>query len=213
MTRWITLAALAGSALMLTSVAVAKGPTAARVSGPGLDSPLVFVGAGENGSGPFGTLTNEGGFFATTFGQVPDARLPGRPGGNLGPRYTVDYTLPTGETQASHVNQDVYPYANGGPVLYVAPGQVMFNGRATTVGGWIRGPESLRSALVAAGLPASAPGSGSGVDLADPALLAGLAAVFLAVGGAVWLGIRRHGLRTEERSGPGSRASSAQQAP
>jgi len=208
MTRWISLALFACAALALPGVAAAKGPSAARIDGPGLASPLVLSGFGEDGTGPLGALTQEGGFFATVFGQVPDPRLPGRPPGELGPRYSVGYTVPAGDTEPSHVQQDLYPYASGGPVLYLAPEQAIFNGGDSTVGGWIRGPEALLAALVAAGLPETAPGGGSGVDLGDPALLGGLAVVLLTVCGGLALLVRHCGgrreLSRESERGPAS---------
>lgn len=203
MARPLTLAlmALTAAALALPVIAAAKGPSAARIEGPGLASPLVLTGFGEDGTGPLGALTIEGGFFATTFGQVPDTRLPGRPAGDLGPRYTVDYTVPAGETEPSRLAQDLYPYAAGGPVLYLAPGQVMFSG-GETVGGWIRGPETLRAALVRAGLPASAPGGGSSSRLDEPLLVGSGAVALLALAGALALVVRRRGRRA---AGSGAR--------
>ncbi|RDI73415.1 hypothetical protein Gocc_2771 [Gaiella occulta] len=194
MARSLTLAVLALTAalLALPAVAAAKGPSAARIEGPGLASPLVLTGFGEDGTGPLGALTIEGGFFATTFGQVPDARLPGRPAGDLGPRYSVDYTVPAGESEPGHVAQDLYPYAAGGPVLYLAPGQRMFAG-GETVGGWIRGSETLRAALVTAGLPASAPGVGSSPRLDEPLLVGGGLVALLALAGVLAVVARRRG--------------------
>jgi hypothetical protein len=208
MTRWFPLVLLAVAVLALPGVAAAKGPSEARIDGPGLASPLVLTGGGEDGTGPLGALTLEGGFFATTFGQVPDARLRGRPPGDLGPRYSVDYTVPAGDTEPSHVQQDLYPYASGGPVLYLAPAQTIFNGGEITVGGWIRGPDTLLTALVGAGLPETAPGGGWGIDLGDPALLVGLAVVLLIAGGGLALLVRHRGgrreLSRESERGPAS---------
>ena len=204
MARVILLGAACLAALAVSGAATAKGPSAARIDGPGLASPLVLRGFGESGEGALGALTMEGGFFATTFGQVPDERLPGRPGGSLGPRYTIDYTVPAGDTTPSHVAQDMYPYARGGPVLYLAPGQAMFEGGGATFGGWVRAPGSLLAALVAAGLPATAPRGGSGTTLLDPVLLGGLGALLLGASAGIYLLWRRDG-----RAPSGSGAASA----
>jgi hypothetical protein len=207
MARRSVLAVLAAVGLVLAGAAAAKGPSAARIDGPGLAAPLVLRGWGESGTGALGALTMDGGFFATTFGQVPDVRLPGRPQGDLGPRYTVDYTVPAGETSPSHLLQDIYPYARGGPVLHLAPDQVMFDGGSATVGGWMRGPETLLSTLVSAGLPATPPDARSG-RLGGGAVLAGTAVALLVLcGGALALVVRRNGATPQ--SARGRNASSA----
>ena len=94
------------------------------------------------------------------FGQTPDPMRSSKPKGDLGPKYTVTYTVPTGEAAATTLRQDVYPYAKPVPVAYMAPGQPIFG--ATTNGGWFVADESLRSTLVQAGLPKSAPSASSG---------------------------------------------------
>ncbi len=202
MARHVAPAALAALALTLAGTAAAKGPSAARIDGPGLAAPLVLAGWGESGEGALGALTMDGGFFATTFGQVPDVRLPGRPQPDLGPRYTVDYTVPAGETSPSHVLQEIYPYARGGPVLYLASGQTMFNGGTETVGGWMRGPETLLAALVSAGLPATRPDGEAGSLLGEPAVVGGTAVALLALcAGALALVARRNGRTTQSARG------------
>ena len=48
-----------------------------------------------NTSTNFSIIVQESGFFATVFGgQSPDPRLRAAPKGNLGPRYSVVYTVP-----------------------------------------------------------------------------------------------------------------------
>ena len=56
------------------------------------------------------------------------------------------------------IRQDVYPYANGGAVTYMKPGQSIFD--MTTHGGWYRDP-ALKRTLVSSGLPAKAPSASS----------------------------------------------------
>ncbi len=179
--RLLTLACLCVTFGALPVAAQAKGPSAASVSGPGLSTPMSLSGVGEptGGSGALGVLTMDGGFFATTFGgQTPDRRLPGKPAGDLGPRYVVDFTVPGPESAADHIRQDLYPYAFGGPVTFTPSGQRFFSGRRTA-GGWYRGSDSLRQALVANGLPSSRPGSSTWIRWSDPAALAVLGAAFL----------------------------------
>jgi hypothetical protein len=151
-------------ALAFAAAAHAKGPVQATITGPGLVRAIVISGYGENGTGAMGRLTMEGGFFVEVFGQAPDPRLEKEPV-NLGPRYRVDYRVP-GPTASVTLHQDLYPYAAGGVVTYMRPGQRFWGGQRTH-GGWIRAPElapsqeSLRTALIEAGLPRLAPGRGS----------------------------------------------------
>jgi hypothetical protein len=148
------LLATAAAALALPSVAGAKGPSAATISGPSLTSPLVIQGNGEGDSSTdLGLLVAEAGFFPQAFGQSPDPLLRSRPRGELGPRYTVTYTVPGPSTDT--LVQNLYPYAADGPASYMRPGQRFWD--QATHGGWYRGTAELRKMLVRAGLPATAP--------------------------------------------------------
>lgn len=152
----------AGAASLLAASAAAKGPSEASVEGPGLKSAIVFGGDGEGPGSPLGDLADGAGFFPAVFDQTPNPMLPGRPKGDLGPRYTITYTVP-GPSGTDEIRQDLYPYAQGGAVTYMAPGQPIFD--MTTRGGWYTALPSLKDTLVDAGLPASAPttaGGGSG---------------------------------------------------
>ena len=176
----VALAALAAAA-----PASAKGPTAASVTGPGLDHPLTVKGEGEWGVGtPLGFLVQFGGFFSQVFGQSPDATTAARtrPAGDLGPRYRVLYRMP-GPNGTSTIVQDVYPYAKPRPVTYMRTGQRFWAG-VRTKGGWYVSRGGLKAALVKAGLPTSPPavsGGGSfpwawtGVGAFASVLLLGLA--------------------------------------
>src|SRR4029079_13182902 len=96
---------------------------------------IVGVGEGDT-STDLGLLVAEGGFFPEVFGQSPSPLLRQVPR-DLGPRYTVTYTVPGGET-SSTLRQELYPYAGGAPVTYMQPGQVFWD-RQRTLGGWYRG--------------------------------------------------------------------------
>ena len=199
MTRRLAICALAAAtaALALAATAVAKGPSEASISGPGGGGPYNFTGSGESGGTPLGNLTEEAGFFPATFGQQPDPMLSERPGGALGPKYTITYTVPGPDGKDDLIRQDLYPYAKGGPLTYTAPGQPFFEVEETH-GGWFRGYSSLKQTLVAAGLPAKPPavtaGGGSGgesaLDGTWPYALAG-ALVVLALGLAAAVFARR----------------------
>jgi hypothetical protein len=159
----LLLGLVAALALLLPGGAAAKGPSEAKITGPGLSSPLTISGVGEgNTSTALGVLVQDGGFFAETFGQSPSPLLRQEPG-PLGPRYLVTYTVP-GPTLAT-LEQDLYPYAAGGPVTYMRPGQ-LFWGDQRTVGGWYRGAMQLKEMLVKAGLPKAAPGHRHFVSIA-----------------------------------------------
>jgi len=183
MRRSLLLAAALGAVLLCPAAAMAKGPSVASVSGPGLQHAVSIVGYGEGGNDTaLGILVSDGGFFAQVYGATPVAKT-SRPAGTLGPRYEVTYTLPGGPNGDSTLRQDLYPYAAKRPVTYMAPDQ-KFWGTQSTRGGWSVGTIQLRSALVQAGLPSKAParraragsnigvalGAGAGVALAAGAL-------------------------------------------
>ena len=182
MRRLLLLAAALATLLLLPAAAIAKGPSAARITGPGLAHPVSIDGYGEDGSDTaLGVLVTEGGFFSQVFGGTPAATR-SRPHGRLGPRYEVTYTVPGGTQGDSTLRQDLYPYAVNGPATFMAPAQ-KFWGRQSTPGGWYRGSVQLRRTLVKAGLPPKPPGNraraerkiglavGAGVALAAGALI------------------------------------------
>ena len=183
-------------ALVAASSASAKGPDQAIVTGPGLedqDGRIVFAsGGGDPGGGtPFMAFVESGGFFPQTFGQSPDPTTTTRPKGDLGPRYEVVYRVPGPNGEAATLHQSVYPFAAGGSLTYMPPGQSFFDGQKTH-GGWFAGSPTLKATLVSAGLPESAPtGSGDGSRFevstdAWPIALVGLLAL-----GALALVVRR----------------------
>ena len=144
---------VAALALVFAAGAAAKGPSLATIAGPGLDSPVKISGIGEGDtSTDLGLLVADGGFFPQVFGQSPSPLLRKLPV-DLGPRYAVTYTVPGPTT--STLQQELYPYASGGPVTYMAPNQRFWDTQRT-LGGWYRGTSQLKSMLVRAGLPAAA---------------------------------------------------------
>ena len=158
--RRLLVLATAGTlaALALTATAGAKGPSAASLTGPGLDRAVPVKGEGEIGTGtPLGSLVQLGGFFPQMFAEVPDPTTRTQPAADLGPRYRVVYRVP-GPNGISTVVQDVYPYAKT-PVTYMSSGQRFWNGQRTH-GGWFVAGSGLRATLVGAGLPKSPPASG-----------------------------------------------------
>ena len=152
-----TLFIVAALALLAPTGAAAKGPSAATITGPGLSSPVSITGVGEgDASTDLGLLVTDGGWFRQVFGArgSPGVHLQSAPRG-LGARYVVTYTVPGGST-TSKLEQSLYPYAAGGPVTYMRPGQVFWDTHKTT-GGWNRGTAQLKQMLLSAGLPKSPP--------------------------------------------------------
>lgn len=184
MRRLILLLALA--ALAIPSVALGKGPTAATIEGPGGGGGITF--SGNEGSGPLGNLTQQSGWFAAVFEQEPSPMLAARPKGDLGPKYTVTYTVPGPNSDTFTITQNVYPYASSGPVTYLAPGQPIFD--MTTRGGWFQAGPDLNATLVAAGLPESAARSSSD-GTSFPTTTVSLLAFALLLVGATALLLRR----------------------
>jgi hypothetical protein len=186
-----TLLALLLATAVLPASALAKGPSAASLDGPGSGGGITF--AGDEGSGPLGALTEQAGFFAAAFDQEPSPMLAKRPKGDLGQKYTITYTVPGPNNDVFTIRQDVYPYAEPSPVTYTAPGQPIFDMR--TPGGWFQADPALKRTLVAAGLPsnppAARPTSGSSSDF--PTTYVSLLTVVLlaALGAAAALLIRR----------------------
>lgn len=164
----LTVVCISLLALALAGSAAAKGPSQAKITGPGLGLGLMIKGVGEGDSSTdLGLLVADGGFFPQVFGQSPSPLLKAQPK-QLGPRYTVTYTVP-GPTE-SRLEQELYPYAAGAPVSYMRPGQRFWDTQST-MGGWYRGTDQLKAMLVRAGLPASPPAERSFIELILRAIL------------------------------------------
>ncbi len=165
-------------ALALPTAALAKGASEAAVTGPGLDKAIVITG-GEDVGTPLGDLAIETGFYPAVFGQTPDPMLAGRPGGKLGPKYRITWTMPGPNNETDLIRQDVYPYAKPYPVTYMRPGQRFFTTERTR-GGWYQSTVELKRRLVTAGLPpAGSSGSSSGRDWTAPVSLGVIATALL----------------------------------
>jgi hypothetical protein len=154
MRRYVLAGALL--ALMVPTLAAAKGPVSASLSGPGLPRALAVTGNGEGPGTALGTLAAASGFFPQMFGQSPDPTLASRPSARFGPRYTAVYVVPGPNDVESRVVQYIYPYAKPVALTFMKPGQTFWDGRKAH-GGWYRASARLKAVLVRAGLPASAP--------------------------------------------------------
>ena len=143
-------------ALALPTLAFAKGPVSASISGPGLERSLTIRGNGEGPGTALGTLASASGFFPQMFGQAPDPTFAARPSARLGARYMAVYVVPGPNDVQSRVVQYLYPYAKPAALTFMKPGQTFWDGRKAH-GGWYRASARLKAVLVRAGLPASAP--------------------------------------------------------
>ena len=202
-------------ALLLAAVptaAQAKGASAATISGGGSGGlpggPIDLAGDGEPGSGTdLANLAEAAGVFALLWEDGQSDVLDAAPTGERGPRYTITWTFPNGAGGEDKVRQSVWPYAAGGPVTYMRPGQPVLD--STTKGGWYRSADNLRQTLITLGLPdrpplavpapaASAPPAAGSVPAADPApalwprIAVGVGLLLAAAGGAVLLRRRSH---------------------
>jgi hypothetical protein len=167
--RLIVVTALAAgmtvaAALSLAAPTLAKGPSQASITGPGLVRAIVISGEGEPGQqGTLAVLAGQTGLYNALFGaeitgipQTPTSLRTPPPKAALGPRYTVSYTVPgvtpqPGE-QFGRIVQDLYPDAVGGPVIYTPPGQGGF-GQSLQVTGWLRASPQLTRTLAQLGVP------------------------------------------------------------
>jgi len=152
------------AAISLATPALAKGPSQASITGPGLAHAIVVSGGGEPGQqGTLAVLAGQTGLFTALFGpavslpvQMPAPLRTPPPKASLGPRYTVIYTVPgvtpqPGE-QFGRIHQDLYPGAAGGPIIYTPPGQDGF-GQPLQVTGWLRASPQLTRTLAQLGVP------------------------------------------------------------
>jgi hypothetical protein len=177
--------ALVIAALVVPAAALGKGPSAATVNGPGAGGGISFGGDGEAGGAALGTLADHSGLYPAVFRQEPDPMLQGRPKGDLGPKYTITWTVPGPNNELWRLRQEVYPYASPAPVTYMEPGQKVYNQQ--TRGGWFQADAALKRTLVEAGLPSTASGALSGssdfptalVTVSTAALLLAMATVLL----------------------------------
>ena len=144
---------LAAAALTLPATALAKGPSEAKVTGPGIAKAITITGTETDGS-PIMNLAEAAGFFPAAFGQTPDPMSPAPPKSSLGQKYSLDYVVPGGTATSFKIHQDVYPYAKPGGWTYMPAHQKIFDMHGGTHGGWYT-DSRLKEILVAHGLPRS----------------------------------------------------------
>ena len=199
-------------ALLVPAGTLAKGASEATITGPGLGEGITLPGEGQTGGEQLMQIAEHAGFFAVVFGaSAPGSPTPtpaARPEGTLGPHYVIEYTMPGPNNELDVIRQDLYPYAEldayaeSAPVTYVEPGQRFWSTEKTVGGWWIANP-SLKGALVAAGLPQTAPTTGDPSD-GTPWVLVVTVALAGAVAALAVLGVlsrRRSSLRASSATG------------
>jgi hypothetical protein len=72
----------------------------------------------------------------------------------------------TDADETTAIRQDLYPLAEGGPLVHTAAGQKIFDG--TTIGGWYKAPIALRDRLHALGVPPASAASPAKSSRATP---------------------------------------------
>lgn len=146
--------------LAVAGPAAAKGavPQSARMTGPGLGSPMTFgdptAPGGSSADANVILLANETYFLQTVYDgdQVAAPRH-----ASLGPRYTIIWTMRS-ELHPGHtfqVRSDLYPYAEGRAVMYTHGGHKVrdMGGRFVLRSGWAAPNPVLVDNLRAWGMP------------------------------------------------------------
>ena len=184
---------LAIAMLALPATALGKGPSEAKIMGPGLATAITISGEETEGS-PVMDLAEAAGFFPAAFGQSPNPMTASAPKGNLGLKYRIEYTVPGPDGGNQTIRQDAYPYSTPYSVTYMKAGQAIFDMK--THGGWFT-DSRLKEVLVAHGLPktpaAATSSSSSSAGFISTGKLGGLVLVLLVLGGAFVLMRRRMG--------------------
>ena len=157
----LTAGVSAATVIALATPALAKGPTQAGITGPGLARPVVIAGGGEPGQlDRLAVLATQTDLYTAMFGAGGSVPAPDRlrtppPASALGPRYTIVYTVPGVTPQPGQefgrIREGLYPRAAGGPVIYIPPGQQGF-GQPLLVTGWLRGTPQLVHILARLGV-------------------------------------------------------------
>lgn len=182
------------STLVIAAPASAKASIAkANITGPGLAGGMRIEGPDTEGLWESG-IDVAGGLDDSRFEAVEELELSLA---DLGPRYLVTYRF---ELSDDLIEQDLYPYAKGGPVTYTPRGQEVTGvfgdaGNMPITAGWYQSSLGFFHYLVDQGLPETAPAApavnrqpapdpAAGVETVPWAgrvvVLAGLAALSLA---------------------------------
>jgi hypothetical protein len=150
----------AASVLAALAPAAAKGIIAeANISGPGLGGAGSASGGGMKIEAPAADTMWE--LSGASWMKVREDSVSelGLTPADLGPRYLVTYRYHYGPGREDDlIRQQLYPYADGGPVTFTPPGQVLTGeGMAPIGSGWFQADPGFFEFLVEAGLPEAKP--------------------------------------------------------
>jgi len=157
--------AIAALLLVVAPVAAsAKGPVAATVAAE--DGSRIELGSSKSSwdeGDPFVRLMESTHALSAIFRTDPSI-LTEPPTGVLGPRFEITWDLGLVDRgEPTHlVRQDAYPYAEGGAVTFVPPGQALY-GADETWGGWYSASPELPAVLEELGLAPPAVDAGGAV--------------------------------------------------
>jgi hypothetical protein len=149
------LTVVAATLVAFGAPAEAKGVSRLTITGVGLERTIVVGG---DGSLALSRILGASEFFVAMDGGGAGAdhvalRSAADPQeSDLGPRLRLTWSVEWYHTQ--YVVQDLYLYADGGPVLYTPAGQALFD--QTTTGAWHRGSPRLVDVIQAVGVPSPA---------------------------------------------------------
>jgi hypothetical protein len=157
MRRAIPVVLMVTGVLLLAQPAQAKMDGTAFITGPGIGGPS-SGGSGGSGSGSIKLDGSDGGGFPVLSGLLdPAQHLTSTPEGELGPRYTARLRVNMPNRQPDVV-QHLYPFVEGGPVIYTAPGQRwIFSPDGEAPSGWFRPAPELMEELWDRGFPRTSP--------------------------------------------------------
>jgi len=163
--------------LFLPSQAAAAGAEAFSISGPGLEKPIEISLYGLDAPELIDLPEQMGAWFLTS-GEAVMPMMPTPPTPALGPKYIVTWYM-LGPTDAPRderaVRQELYPEAEGGPLLRTPEGQGLWSGAV----GWYRPPERFSRSLALLNIPSTRGQSpdywlvGCGILVAATSILAG----------------------------------------
>ena len=96
----IMILVVVGVVLAFGGTAQAKGPSGAEITGEGITTPIAV-----DRDSVHANLVEETGLYAAVFGEEPNPMLAVAPGGELGPRFTIAWSLPWSEGGPATVAQ------------------------------------------------------------------------------------------------------------
>jgi hypothetical protein len=149
------LAVLAAAVIVVlagSGSAQAKGPDHATISGPGIGTTRLTMDDPDRSLDRLLQLTR---FWESAERPAWDADPPA---GDLGAAYTVTYHVPDlhdpGGAKPDSVRQDIYPFAESGPVVYLAPGQTVYD--TDLAAGWFAADDRLVGVMTELGVSRTA---------------------------------------------------------